>query len=56
MTEIIYVLTNKAMLGYVKIGNTTTSLVRRVAELSRLADPVPANIKRVGVMVWFEYG
>jgi hypothetical protein len=34
MSEIIYVLTNEAMPGYVKIGKTATSLEQRVRELS----------------------
>lgn len=32
--EIIYILTNEAMPGYVKIGKTTTSLEQRIRELS----------------------
>ncbi len=35
MANIIYILTNEAMPGYVKIGKTTTSLEQRIAELSR---------------------
>ena len=34
MPEIIYILTNEAMPGYVKIGKTSTSLEQRVRELS----------------------
>jgi hypothetical protein len=34
MSEIIYILTNEAMPGYVKIGKTSTSLEQRVRELS----------------------
>ena len=34
MEEIIYVLINEAMPGYVKIGKTTTSLEQRIRELS----------------------
>jgi hypothetical protein len=34
MTEIIYILTNEAMPGYVKIGKTSTSLEQRIKELS----------------------
>jgi len=34
MSEIIYVLTNEAMAGYVKIGKTLTSLEQRIRELS----------------------
>ncbi|MES2202838.1 MAG: GIY-YIG nuclease family protein [Patescibacteria group bacterium] len=39
---IVYILTNEAMPGYVKIGKTTTSVEQRVLELSRsTAVPVP---------------
>lgn len=34
MNEIIYILINEAMPGYVKIGKTTTSLEQRIKELS----------------------
>jgi len=34
MDEIIYILINEAMPGYVKIGKTTTSLEQRIRELS----------------------
>ncbi|MEI6553048.1 MAG: GIY-YIG nuclease family protein [bacterium] len=34
MEEIIYILINEAMPGYVKIGKTTTSLEQRIRELS----------------------
>ncbi|MEK7646841.1 MAG: GIY-YIG nuclease family protein [Patescibacteria group bacterium] len=34
MNEIIYILTNESMPGYVKIGKTTTHLEQRVRELS----------------------
>ncbi len=34
MPQIIYILTNEAMPGYVKIGKTTTTLEQRVRELS----------------------
>lgn len=34
MTEIIYILINEAMPGYVKIGKTSTSLEQRIRELS----------------------
>jgi len=40
--EIIYILTNEAMPGYVKIGKTTTSVEQRVLELSRSSTvPLP---------------
>ena len=40
--EIIYILTNEAMPGYVKIGKTTISVEQRVLELSRSsAVPLP---------------
>jgi len=42
MNEIIYIFTNEAMPGYVKIGKTTTSVKQRVLELSRSsAVPLP---------------
>jgi len=40
--EIIYILTNEAMPGYVKIGKTTSSVKQRILELSRSsAVPLP---------------
>jgi hypothetical protein len=40
--EIIYILTNEAMPGYVKIGKTTTSLEQRIRELnSSTSVPLP---------------
>jgi hypothetical protein len=42
MNEIIYILTNEAMPGYVKIGKTSTSLEQRIRELSSSTSvPVP---------------
>jgi len=42
MNEIIYVLTNDAMPGYVKIGRTATSLEQRIRELSSsTSTPLP---------------
>ncbi len=42
MSEIIYILINEAMPGYVKIGKTTTSVEQRVLELSRSTSvPLP---------------
>lgn len=42
MAEIIYILTNEAMPGYVKIGKTTTSLEQRIRELnSSTSLPLP---------------
>lgn len=35
MIEIVYILTNEAMPGYVKIGKTSTSLEQRIQELSK---------------------
>ncbi|MBI2596802.1 GIY-YIG nuclease family protein [Candidatus Daviesbacteria bacterium] len=34
MSEIIYVLTNEAMPGYVKVGRTSTNLEQRIRELN----------------------
>lgn len=45
MSEIIYVLTNEAMPGYVKIGMTTNNLEQRVRELSRSTSvPLPFTV------------
>lgn len=45
MIDIVYVLTNEAMPGYVKIGKTNTSLEQRVAELSRSTSvPLPFTV------------
>jgi len=42
MNGIIYVLTNDAMPGYVKVGKTSSSLEQRIAELSRSTSiPLP---------------
>lgn len=42
MNEIIYVLTNEAMPGYVKVGRTSTSLEQRIRELnSSTSVPLP---------------
>lgn len=39
---IVYILTNEAMPGYIKIGKTTTSIEQRILELSRsTAVPLP---------------
>lgn len=41
MTEIVYVLTNEAMEGLVKIGRTTTSVEQRIKELDNTSMPLP---------------
>lgn len=42
MSEIIYILKNEAMPGYVKIGKTSTSLEQRIRELSSSTSvPIP---------------
>lgn len=42
MNEIIYILTNEAMPGYVKVGRTATSLEQRIRELnSSTSVPLP---------------
>lgn len=38
--EIIYILTNSAMDGYIKIGRTT-NLLRRIPELDNTSVPIP---------------
>lgn len=45
MSEIIYVLSNEAMPGYVKVGRTSTSLEQRVRELSSSTSvPIPFTV------------
>lgn len=45
MSEIIYVLTNEAMPGYVKIGKTNTDLEQRVRDLSSSTSvPLPFTV------------
>ncbi len=45
MVEIIYILTNEAMPGYVKIGKTNTGLEQRVKELSGSTSiPLPFTV------------
>ena len=41
MSEIIYVLTNEAMPGYVKIGMTNNSVLERLKQLDRTNIPMP---------------
>jgi hypothetical protein len=45
MSEIIYILTNEAMPGYVKIGKTTNNLEQRVRDLSTSTSiPLPFTV------------
>lgn len=41
MSEIVYILTNEAMEGLVKIGRTTTSIEQRIKELDNTSIPLP---------------
>jgi hypothetical protein len=41
MAEFVYVLTNEAMEGLVKIGRTTTSVEQRIRELDNTSMPLP---------------
>ena len=41
MNEIVYILTNEAMPGYVKIGITNNSLLERMKQLDRTGVPLP---------------
>ena len=41
MTEIVYILTNEAMPGYVKIGMTNNSVLERLRQLDRTNIPLP---------------
>jgi hypothetical protein len=44
MNEIIYILTNEAMPGYIKIGFTNNSLEERLKQLDRTGVPLPFEI------------
>ena len=39
--NVVYILTNEAMPGYIKIGRTTTSVEQRMRELDKTAVPLP---------------
>ncbi len=41
MSQIVYILTNEAMPGYVKIGFTTTTVEERLKQLDRTSVPLP---------------
>ncbi len=41
MAEIVYVLTNEAIEGWVKIGRTSTSVEQRIKELDNTSPPLP---------------
>lgn len=41
MNEIVYILTNEAMSGYIKIGRTSTSVEQRMQELYKTPVPLP---------------
>lgn len=41
MNEIVYILTNEAMPGYIKIGRTSTSVEQRMQELYKTPVPLP---------------
>ena len=41
MSEIVYILTNEAMEGLIKIGRTTTSVEQRIKELDNTSIPLP---------------
>lgn len=44
MNEIIYILTNEAMPGYIKIGFTTGSIDQRLRQLDRTGVPLPFEV------------
>ena len=44
MLEIIYILTNEAMQGYIKIGFTNGSLSERLQQLDRTGVPLPFEV------------
>jgi T5orf172 domain len=58
MAEIVYVLTNEAMDGLVKIGRTTTSVEQRIKELDNTSIPLPFQCFFAGevtdAMKWFK--
>lgn len=50
MAEIIYVLTNEAMPGLVKIGRTTTNVEQRIRELDTTGIPLPFQCFYAGLV------
>ena len=44
MADIVYILTNKAMPGLVKIGMTTTDLAGRIKQLYQTGVPLPFEL------------
>ncbi len=44
MAQIIYILTNEAMPGYIKIGFTNSSLDERLRQLDRTGTPLPFEV------------
>jgi hypothetical protein len=44
MAQIIYILTNEAMPGYIKIGFTTGTLAERLRQLDRTGVPLPFEV------------
>jgi hypothetical protein len=51
MSEIVYILTNEAMEGIVKIGRTTTSVEQRIRELDNTSMPLPFQCFYAGEVV-----
>lgn len=51
MPEIVYVLTNEALEGMVKIGRTTTSVEQRIKELDNTSIPLPFQCFYAGEVV-----
>lgn len=51
MAEIIYILTNEAMDGLVKIGRTTTSVEQRIKDLDKTGVPLPFQCFFAGEVV-----
>ena len=51
MAEIVYVLTNEAMDGVVKIGRTTTTVEQRIRELDNTSVPLPFQCFFAGEVV-----
>jgi len=51
--SIVYILTNEAMPGYIKIGRTETSVSQRMLELEKTSIPLPIRCYYAAKVVYY---